>query len=186
VANVYGQNGNRWWVAYNTSQQDRTILGTSVGNPLTTTPSGYESLPSGDAADDAQFAAAAAATAKLATPFAAGKGPTISVENITWANVNGPYTSQSLANAAIPAIQKAEPAPNSIAATSVGSAVSSAESDVSSIEGFLSGLTSANLWIRVAKVALGSIMIIVGLVKLTGIASDSGLVQKAVKVAPLL
>jgi hypothetical protein len=187
MPNTYGDSGNRWWVAYNTSQQDKTILGTSVGHPLTSTPSGYEALPSGNAADDAQFAAAAKATkAKGAQP--AGKGPTISVENITWANVNGPYSSKSAATAAIPGIQKANAAPGGLAQIPVvGPALQQAQSDVSSVVGFLSDLGNKNLWIRVAKVMAGGIILIVGLMKLTGADKKvGGFAAKAVKVAPLL
>lgn len=186
MPNTYGQSGNRWWVAYNTSQQDKTVLGTSVGSPLTTVPNGYESLPSGNAVDDVKFAAAAKVTKAHAS--AAGKGPTISVENITWANVNGPYTSQAAANAAIAGIQKTNPAPGQLAQTPVvGPAVSAAQSDISSVVGFLSTLGEANTWIRIAKVIAGGGILIIGLLKLTGAdKAIGGFAAKAVKVAPLL
>lgn len=183
ATHTYGDSGNRWWVAYNTSQQDRTALGTSVGNPLSTTPSGYEALPSGNAADDIQFANAAAATKKSgAQP--AGKGPTISVENITWANVTGPYTTKAAAQAAIKGIQKAAPAPSTaqVAEQNVPGA-----SDISSVVGFLSTLGEANTWIRIAKVAAGGIILFIGLAHLTGAdKAIGGVVGKAVKAAPLL
>jgi hypothetical protein len=181
-APVYGNNGNRWWVAYNTSQQDSTAVGTSVGHPFSTTPSGYESLPSGDAADDKQFAQAARATARKAYP--AGKGPTISVHNITWANVNGPYNSQSAANAAIPAIQKNEPAPSTqqVYQNNIPGAAA-----ISSVADFLQGLTSANLWIRVAKIVVGGAILLIGLAKITGAdKAIGGVAKKAVAVAPFL
>jgi len=58
---------------------------------------------------------------------------------------------------------------------------------ISSVEDFLQGLTSANLWIRVAKVTVGGVILIVGLVKLTGVdKAAGGIAAKAVKVAPLL
>lgn len=183
MANTYGDSGNRWWVAYNTSQQDTTALGSPVGQPLSSAPSGYEALPSGNAADDKQFAAAAAAT-KSKGPQSAGKGPTISVENITWANVNGPYTSKAQANAAIAGIQKAAPAPSTaqVAEQNIPGA-----SDVSSVVGFLSTLGEATTWIRIAKVVAGGMILIVGLLKLTGAdKAIGGFASKAVKVAPLL
>jgi hypothetical protein len=52
---------------------------------------------------------------------------------------------------------------------------------------FLSALSSANTWIRVAKVAIGGTIVIVGLAKLTGAdKSLGGITAKAVKAAPLL
>jgi hypothetical protein len=42
---------------------------------------------------------------------------------------------------------------------------------VSSVTGFLGGLTSANLWIRVAKVTAGGIIILIAVSKLTGAGS---------------
>lgn len=70
------------------------------------------------------------------------------------------------------------------AAKSAASAAGSA-TGISSVVDFLKGLTTANLWIRVAKVAAGGIMLMVGLAHLTGF-SSSPTVNKAVKMAPLL
>ena len=48
-------------------------------------------------------------------------------------------------------------------------------------------LTSANLWLRVAKVLIGGVILTVGLIELTGHADDvKGVASKAVKTAPLL
>jgi hypothetical protein len=56
-----------------------------------------------------------------------------------------------------------------------------------SLEQFLSALSSANLWIRVAKVGIGGTLLIVGLAKLTGAdQAVGGVAAKAVKVAPFL
>jgi len=189
VANTYGDNGNRWWIGQNVGESgsQQTIFGTSSLSALNpSVPNGYESLPSGNAADDAQFAAAAAKNKGSKSPN------TISVENVKWYNIEGPYTTQAAANAAIPAIQKAQPAKGTAGqiqqdnnSNPLGT-VAGAASDVQSVVGFLGGLTSANLWIRVAKIGIGAIMITVGLVKLTGVASNNGIVKKAIKVAPLL
>ena len=167
----------------------RTIFGTPSLNILR--PSGYESLPSGNAKDDAQFAKAAKANKGSRKP------DTISVENIKWFNIQGPFASQAAADKAIPAIQKANPAPGVIGQIAkdnngnpVGAAAKAAEaagSAVSSMEGFFSSLGDINLWIRVGKVAVGGIILIVGLVKLTGADHKaSGIVKKAVTVAPFL
>ena len=191
MTNTYGSNGNRWWVGMNIGETggQRTVFGTPSLNVLR--PSGYESLPSGNAKDDAQFAKAAKANKNSKKPG------TISVENIQWFNIQGPYTNQAHADKAIPAIQKANPAPGVIGQIAkdnngnpVGAAAKAAEaagSAVSSMEGFFSSLGDINLWVRVAKVAVGSIILIVGLVKLTGADQKAGsIVKKAVTVAPFL
>lgn len=56
-----------------------------------------------------------------------------------------------------------------------------------SVETFINDLSSANLWIRVAKVTIGGTLLIVGLAKLTGADQKiGGVAAKAVKIAPLL
>jgi len=198
MANKYGDGGNRWWVGQNIGEggSQKTILGTpSLGalNPFS--PSGYQSLPSGNAADDAKFAAAAKKNKGSTNPN------TISVENIQWFNIQGPYTTQPLANAAIPAIQKANPSPGVLgqvakdnssnplgaAANIASDATQAGSTAIGTVENFLQGLTSRNLWIRVAKITIGGAILIVGLAKLTGAdKAVGGLASKAVKVAPLL
>lgn len=157
MAAVYGGKGNRWWVGLNTGSDQSTLLGTSS----LLSPNGYESLPSGNAADDAQFAAAAA------KDKAAPSAPvTVSVENVSWFNINGPYATQAQANAAIPAIQKASPAPGA-AAQLEGAAGLPASWEQAVIDAY-GTLTSSGTWVRVAKVAIGGVLVIVGLARLTG------------------
>lgn len=71
--------------------------------------------------------------------------------------------------------------------TSVGAVAQGVATGIPSWEGaigtFLGDLTSASLWIRVAKVLVGGAMLLVGIAKLTG---AGGIAAKAVKVAPLL
>jgi hypothetical protein len=70
------------------------------------------------------------------------------------------------------------------AAQGVATGIPSWEGGIGS---FLGDLTSANLWIRAAKIGIGGAILIVGLAKLTG--SDQKLgkaVSAGVKVAPLL
>lgn len=190
MANTYGDSGNRWWVGMNVGEggSQKTVFGTpslSALNPFT--PSGYESLPSGNASDDKLFAAAASKNKGSTNPN------TISVENIEWFNIQGPYTTQAAANAAIPAIEKANPAPGVLgqvakdnSSNPLGAAANVA-SDISSTAGFLSTLGEANTWIRIAKVVAGGMILIVGLLKLTGAdKAIGGVAAKAVKVAPLL
>ena len=58
---------------------------------------------------------------------------------------------------------------------------------ITSVTGFLSALGNLNLWIRVAKVVAGGVILAIGLAKLTGADKTiGGVAAKAVKVAPLL
>jgi hypothetical protein len=164
---TYGNKGNRWWVGLNVGSDQSTILGTSS----LFSPVGYESLPSGDAVDDAKFAAAA------------GKVTTISVENVNWYNINGPYVTQAQANAAIPAIQKAHPAPGEAsqvvdAATGQPQSANSVSNPLDFLKNVAGGigeigdvvhtLTEANTWIRIAKVVAGGLLLLIGLAHITG------------------
>jgi hypothetical protein len=55
------------------------------------------------------------------------------------------------------------------------------------LTGLLADLTSANLWIRAAKIGIGGAILIVGIAKLTGADQKiGGIAAKAVKAAPLL
>ena len=162
MANIYGNSGNRWWVGQNVGEtgSQSTVFGTPstlfIGKP-----GGYESLPSGNAADDAQFAAAAAKDkASPSSPV------TISVENVQWYNINGPYATQAQANAAIPAIQKRSPAKGAVAQAATNNGIPTGWEQA--LQNFLSALTSMNTWIRVIKIVVGGTMIIVGLSHMTG------------------
>lgn len=160
-----------WFVAYNTVQSAPTTS-SPVGEILSTPPSGYESVHGGDVVDNAKFLAAAAAT-KLAGPAAAGQGPTISVENITWSNVNGPYATQAQANAAIPAIQKAEPAPGAAQEATAAAGISNPLNDIGD---FFHRLTEAATWERVGEVAVGVLLLYIGVKALT---QDTALAKSA-------
>lgn len=194
ATHTYGNNGNRWWVGMNVGQggSDQTIFGTpSLGalNPFS--PSGYESLPSGDQKDDSQFTKAAASNKGSSKPS------TISVQNINWFNIQGPYTTQAAANAAIPAIKKANPSPGVLGQVAkdnssnplgkAAGAAAAASTDISSIAGLASAFGSQNLWVRAAKISIGGAILLVGLAKLTGAdKAIGGVAAKAVKVAPFL
>jgi hypothetical protein len=187
---VYGSNGNRWWVGQNVGETggNSTIFGSA--SIVSDKPSGYQSLPSGNATDDAQFTAAAAKDKGSKSPV------TISVENIKRFNVQGPYTTQAQANAAIPAIQSANPAQGSVeqeknsgtpVASQAAGAVQAATSWTAALQGLIQGIESGNLWVRVAKIAIGGTILIVGLAKLTGAdKAVGGVASKAVEVAPFL
>jgi hypothetical protein len=177
MTNTYGNSGDRWWVGYNTAQEN--VLNPQAG---INTPSGYESLPSGNATDDALFAAAAVINRGAKNPN------TISVENISWFNINGPYKTQAAANAAIPAINKAHPSGGVLQQVTAAAAGTNSPGagggSGTSVLGFLSALSSANTWVRVAKVAIGGVILIVGIAKLSGM--NSSVAAKAIKVAPFL
>jgi hypothetical protein len=69
----------------------------------------------------------------------------------------------------------------------VGNVVGAGDTAIGSVEDFLQGLTSANLWIRAAKIFLGGAMLLVGLVKLTGIDTKAkGIASTAIKAAPFV
>lgn len=57
------------------------------------------------------------------------------------------------------------------------------EAGVTNYLGFLQGLTSANLWVRVAKVAIGGALLLIGLAKMTGF---DNAVSDVAKKAPLI
>jgi uncharacterized membrane protein YccF (DUF307 family) len=160
MATTYGNNGNRWWVGLNVGSDNSTVFGT--GSILS--PNGYESLPSGNAADDAQFAAAASHNATASTPS------TISVENVKWFNIRGPYATQAQANAAIAAIQKANPAPGEVQQVTAGGQSGAAAGggvNFSSIQNALTSfydkLTDGKMWRSLGWLLLGVLMILAGL-----------------------
>jgi hypothetical protein len=160
AAAAYGDGGNRWWVGLNVGSDQSNIFGSSSWF----SPVGYESLPSGNAADDKQFAAAAAKDkANPSSPV------TISVENVSWFNINGPYATQAQANAAIPAIQAAHPAPGEISqAVDAATGQPQSSNSAAGLTTFLAELGNSGTWVRVAKVVIGGVLVIVGLAKLTG------------------
>lgn len=160
MAAVYGGKGNRWWVGLNTGSDQSTLFGTSS----LLSPNGYESLPSGNAADDRQFAAAAVKDRGSSSPV------TISVENVSWFNINGPYATQAQANAAIPAVQKAHPAPGE--AQQLENAAGVPTSWEQAVVDAYGTLTSSGTWVRVAKVVIGGVLVIVGLAKITGVGGE--------------
>jgi hypothetical protein len=154
---TYGDSGDRWWVGQNTGGW------TFAWRPDS---NGYESLPSGDARDDAQFAAAASANAagtipgKPAVVVSGTQIPaTISVDNIDWYDIQGPYTSQALANKAIPGIQKSAPAQGAVQqATGVNfSSIQNA------LTAFYDKVTDGQMWRSLGWLLLGILMIFVGL-----------------------
>jgi hypothetical protein len=152
--------GNRWWVGLNVGSDQSTIFGT--GSILS--PNGYEPVGSGDATDDALFAAAAAYNATASKPN------TISVQGVKWFNIRGPYSSYDQAAAALPAIAAANPAPGEVQQVTAGGQQSAAAGggvNFSSIQNALTAfydkLTDGKMWRSLGWLLLGALLIIIGL-----------------------
>lgn len=139
MPNTYGNSGNRWWVGWNHAQ---TINATF---PSLSGPNGYEAFPSGSAADDAAI-------------VKAGVGGTLSLHNITWDIKGGPYATKAEANAAIPGIQAASPAPGAIA--QAAPAFSSVQNALSA---FYDQVTNGKMWRSLGWLLGGVLLIIFGL-----------------------
>lgn len=87
------------------------------------------------------------------------------------------YTGTFATGAVQAAVAGASQAANSIPGVSA----------LNAIQGLITGLTSANLWIRVAKMIIGGAMLLVGLAKLTGLDQKAtGIAKTAVKAVPFL
>jgi hypothetical protein len=96
-------------------------------------------------------------------------------------NVEGPYATQTAAQAVV--TQATQQVNKEQSAGSIPNPLSG----LAAIGAFFAALAEGNLWIRVAKVVAGGVILIVGLAKLTGLdAKAGGIVQTAVKAAPLL
>jgi hypothetical protein len=141
---------------------------TALVNPAGKT-NGYQAIPPGSAADQAKFLAAATANKGSTSPS------TISVENISWYNVQGPYATEAQANAAIAGIQKATPAPGEAAQVAAGTgplaALGSSISDpldyLADVGDFFHRLTEAAFWERCGEVLIGVIILYIGVKSLS-------------------
>ena len=123
--------------------------------------------------------------------------PTVQTADITGvtAIVGGPYPTEAAAKAAA-AGDKSTTTP--VAGTGAKPGVSTSTpgssngtltipNPLGSVVDFLQGLTSANLWIRVAKVVVGGVILIVGIARLTHLDEKAtGIAKQAIKVAPFL
>jgi len=99
--------------------------------------------------------------------------------------VAGQYLSDEIANSLATGVTTGADALGNVATGVETAAIVPSWS--SGLASFLADLTTANLWIRIAKVAIGGTIVIVGLAKLTGADQKAGsIAAKAVKVAPLL
>lgn len=157
MPNTYGDNGNRWWVGYNTAQGDLAKF------PSLSGPSGYEAVPSGNAADDALFVRARARWASGAH----ANTDTTSIENINWLVPGGPYTTKAAAAAAIPGIQAANPAPGALQ-QAANSAVPGLSDTASAITDIWAKVRDGKMWRSLGWLALGVFLMILGLILWVG------------------
>ena len=97
--------------------------------------------------------------------------PQVSEQLVKW---QGPFATQAQAKAAANPQQQS---PNP-----VNDAVNAAQNATGSIGSLISALTSSNTWIRVVKVIIGGVLLIVGLVHITGV---SGTAADAARKVPL-
>lgn len=162
MPSTFGNNGNRWWVGLNVASAETGII---HAVPITV-PNGYESLPSGNATDDALFAQAAAFN-KTHT----SKPNTVTVEHIVWFNINGPYSTQAEADAAIPAIQQQNPAPGEFQQITAGGEQNAAQGggiNISSVTDAIAAiwdkLKDGKMWRSLGWLLLGILLIFFGLV----------------------
>jgi hypothetical protein len=173
MPNAFGDTGNRWWVGWNHNQGNRATF------PSLSGPNGYEAFPSGSAADDAAIVAAG-----LGTDPALATGPgVVSLHNILWSVMGGPYPTKAAAVAAIPGIQAAHPAPGAL---SQAAAAAGAGSPIADVTSFLSRLTALNTWIRVGEFVLGALLLIAGALHLSGQSADLRDIAKLTPIGKVL
>ena len=95
--------------------------------------------------------------------------PQVSEQLVKW---QGPFATQAQAKAAAnPQQQSPNPA---------NDAVNAAQNATGSLGSLISALTSSNTWIRVVKVVIGGVLLIVGLVHITGVSGTAADVARKV------
>lgn len=154
--------GGTWW-----------LINATSGNPgqYVITQSGSKPVPANSA-----FTVTGPYATKDAAIAAVPAGATYSIQ--TWNSILGTFG--AIGKALKKALNTQVPTPS----------LSNPLSGLEAIGGFFNGLkaalTSANLWIRVAKVAIGGVLMIVGLAKLTGADKQVAVLGRAAAAAPLL
>lgn len=134
-----------WWVGENLTNQNSFRLGNFFSNNA---PSGYQAVQAGNATDAAAFA----------TSLSTGR-PTPNLHGISWQIVGGPYATEAEANAALPAIQKAHPAPGAAQQALSGWSIT--------------GFSGTNFVLRAVKVIIGGVLLISGIIHLAGVDKDA-------------
>lgn len=110
----------------------------------------------------------------------------VETANGTTVTVTGPFATQAAAKASLPAGAKMSAGgPNGPNGSSPSPSVN-VPGAISSVEQFLSILTERNLWVRVAKVAVGGALLIIGLAKMTGADRKIEMLGNIAAKAPLI
>lgn len=111
---------------------------------------------------------------QAASSAAAASAVEAQVQGAKVGNVNGPYATQALAEAAQQKDATAQSAGTETTSGGTGTSNNPKTNlDISdplaAIAGFFSALTESSTWIRVAKVITGGMLLIIGLVHITGV-----------------
>ena len=122
---------------------------------------------------------------QAATAAAAGTAVQAEVQGAKITTVNGPYATQALAAAQQSKDTAAQAAGTEAPTGGTGTSNNPKSNlDISdplaAIAGFFSALGNANTWIRVAKVVVGGVLLIVGLVHITGVDNAAASVARKV------
>lgn len=175
--------GNGWWVI--------APYGESTGSGLSGT------VPSGSVV----YNASGAIATDLYNDYLNNNDQPVVIGGKKWEAVFGPFATEAEAKAASPesslgvlggiiggsAVGLGNPGNTQAigGGAATGSAAGQAvNSEFGALETFFGYLSDANLWIRIAKVAIGGAILIVGLAKMTNL--DNKVVNAAVKAAPFL
>lgn len=121
-----------------------------------------------------------------------GPGMTVQYQGATWYifSPTFPTRAEVLAWKPRPGNGPGVPSlPGVSTAVGVGKGVINAAKDaysgINAVGHFFSDLTNPQFWVRAGKILIGGVILLIGLVKLTG-HEPTGVVKKAVKVAPFL
>jgi len=130
-----------WWVAENLTNQNSFRSSNFFSNNA---PSGFQTVHAGSQQDWNTFQSGLG-------------GSPVSLHNISWKVVGGPYKTEAEAKAAIPGIQAATPAPGAVAQNFP--AFSSIQNALSA---FYDKLTDGKMWRSLGWMLLGVVLMIIG------------------------
>jgi hypothetical protein len=156
---------NPWFVAIN-SGSDSTFSGADAFGA----PSGYRVFQAGSSTD------------ATALSSAATSGQSVSLHNIIWTNVSGPYSSQSAAQAALTKVQATSPAPGLLQQTT-GINPNAFSSIQNALSAFYDKVTDGKMWRSLGWIILGIFLLLIGLALLLRSKVESAVGQVARAVA---
>lgn len=155
-----------WFVAENLTNQNSFRMSNFWSNNA---PSGYQTVHAGSQVDWNAFKSAV------------GSGSTISLHNITWKVAGGPYASEAQAQAAIPGIQKKNPAPGALQQAGALSGLEAIAKILGDIGNIISSLFNPAMWISLGWLGLGAFLLIGGV-----LVWNKGTIAKAGEAAAFL